>query len=492
MCLPKKELLTYSKLLELKTSFDMKNKKLNINRWIALAFVGVAALMLLFTSCEEESTYSGPISISKIYLQDASSSVPDREVEFARLGQLIRIEGSGFTDVKKVYINGISTYFNPVMVSDNSMLVSVSRSTPIIEADPEERNTIRLMNDGSETSIDFEIRAAAPTIIYISNTLPLAGEPITVYGTGLLEVSRVVFPGGVEVTSGIYSDDEGEFFTVIVPEGVSDEGGSLMIECANGGAYSPAFFNFKPGVILDFDGNGSQGFWSWSETGSMINADDLESTSVGNYNISQGTYVPHRPSRLLGFEAGKNRCTEVWTAGNDVDDWRGQLTSYIPAETPLDAVGFQFDIFVPEEWGGSGYLKICLVNGFNGGEWSGYCYNYVPWVIEGEAVSVKSDGWLTVTIPFTKFYGFDNDRLEEANQKDWTFEDLLAVRESASWKNFGFYFENSDFNLGQLSGDEADSEIEFPSSATSVNVYTDNWRVVSLLTPTYSDFPDEE
>lgn len=459
----------------------MKNKILNIKSWSFIAVLGVMGLLSMFTSCEDDSSYAGPITISKVYLQDAESSVPDREITFARLGQLIRIEGSGFTDLKKVYINGYDTYFNPVMVSDNSMLVSVSKYTPIIEADADVRNTITMANDGNEATLAFDIRSSAPTITNISNTLPNAGETITVYGTGLLEVTSVLFPGDVEVTDGIVSDEDGDMFTVTVPEGVSEEGGSLFILCANGGAYSPAYFNFKAGVILDFDGLGSQG--AWGSATSMIFAEDLQSESIGTGNVSQGTYVPHRPTRITTIEAATNRCSEVWTAGNDVDDWRGQLTPYIPAETSLDKVAFQFDIYVPEEWSGSGFLKVCLVNGFNGGEWAGNCYNYVPWIVDGEEVPFQTEGWTTVTIPFTTFYAFEDD--------DFTFEDVLTTRETSSYKNFGFYFENSNFTLDQVTGSDSDSETEFVSEATSVNVYTDNWRVVSLETPTYTDFPEE-
>ncbi len=459
----------------------MKNKFLNIKRWMPIALASLMAI-LMFSSCEDESDYSGPITISKVYLEDAESSVTDREVTFARLGQLIRIEGTGFTDLKKVYINGYSCYFNPVYVSETSMLVSVSKNVPIIEAEPEDRNTIKMVNDGNSSTLSFEIRSAAPTITGFSNSLPQVGEPITVYGSGLLEVTSVLFPGDVEVTDGITSNDEGEYFTVTMPEGVSDEGGSIFIECANGGAYSPACFNFKPGIVLDFDGNGTQG--SWGSATSMITSDDLESTSVGTDNLSQGIYVPHRPSRMTSIAAASNRCSEVWTAGNDVDDWRGQLTPYIPAETSLDEVAFQFDIYVPEDWEGSGYLKVCLVNGFNGGEWAGYCYNYVPWVVDGEAVAYSTEGWTTVTIPFTDFYAFEDG--------DYTFEDVLVARETSSYKNFGFYFENSDFTLSNITGSDADSETEFLSSETSVSIYTDNWRVVSIDTPSYSDFPEDE
>lgn len=441
------------------------------------------ALVLFLSACKkEESTYTGPITISKVYLEDAQSSVPDREVSFARLGQLLRIEGTGFTDLKRVYINGYNCYFNPVMVSNNSLLVSVDKSVPIIEASLEVRNTIRLSNNGNETTIEFEIRASAPSINKISNTLPKAGDTITVYGSGLLEVTSVLFPGNVEVTNGIISNEEGEFFTVQVPEGVAEEGGSIFIQCANGGAYSPAYFNFTKGVILNFDGVGTHGYWG--EANSMITPDDLKSEIIGEGIVSDGIYVPHRPERIDTIKAASVRVSEVWTAGNDVDDWRGQLTPYIPAETSADDVAFQFDIYVPEDWAGSGFLKICLVNSFNGGEWSGNCYNYVPWLENGEAVPYSTTGWTTVTVPFSQFYAFKDG--------DFTFEDILLARESADWKNFGIYFENADFNLSNVTGNDADNSVEFPSSATQINVYTDNWRVVSIARPEYSDFPDEE
>ena len=76
-------------------------------------------------------------------------------------------------------------------------------------------------------------------------------------------------------------------------------------------------------MILDFDGNGSQGFWSWSETGSMINADDLVEDP---YDSGRGKCVQIVPERLLkaGVISGKPRVSECWKAGNDdaADDWK--------------------------------------------------------------------------------------------------------------------------------------------------------------------------
>lgn len=455
-----------------------------INKLILNLLAGIL-LAVGFASCSDDDNYGEAVSISKIYLEDATSEVPDREISFARLGQMLRLEGSGFSNVRKVYINGYDTYFNPTLVSDNSMIIRVSYDTPTIDAQESERNTIRMVNDGNTTTYKFDIRSASPSITRISNTMPNVGEEILVFGSGLTEVSEVIFPGEIIVTEGITSDEDGDFFTVRMPEGVSENGGSLFVTGSNGGAYSPAYFNCKTGVILDFDENGSQGFWGWSETGSMINDEDLESETIGKGNLSQGNYAAHHPARKTeAFPAATNRNSEVWTAGNDVDDWRSQFSSAIPTTTLASQVAFQFDMHVDGRWSESGFLKIVLINNFNGGEWAGACYNYVPWLQNGTVVPYESPGWVTITIPFSHFYAF--------SEGDFTFEDILETRENANYKNFGFYFENSDFNLSQITKNESDAETEFTSSPSNTKVYTDNWRVVSLETPVYSDFPSEE
>ena len=260
--------------------------------------------------------------------------------------------------------------------------------------------------------------------------MPNPGEPIIIYGVGLEEVTKVTFPGGVVVTDGIISDEEGEYCQLNMPSGVSDEGGSLFVEGANGGAYSANYFNYKQGLLLNFDDAGSQG--SWGSSSSMITAEDLESAVIGEGNTSQGNYCRIPLAKQLPISAGKNRIAEVWTAGNGVDpDWS---TLGISAETPVSECGVQFEIYVPSEWSGSGFLKICCQNGFNGGEWERDCYNYVPWIVDGEEVPFVTTGWQTVTIPFSEFYK------SKASSDAWTtFADVQATHAAASYCNFGFY-----------------------------------------------------
>ena len=445
------------------------------NYWSLQSLLGIVFITLLLVACSDDDSEGAPITVDAVYLQDVDSDVQDREVTFARLGQILRLEGSGFTGMRRVFVNGFQTSINPVYVSDNSMLIQVSGDTPTIEAPDDVRNTIRLVNDSFETTFDFEIRNSAPTISRISRTMPLPGEEITVFGTGLIEITKVVFPGDIEVTQGITFDEEdGEFFTVTMPEGVAETGGSLFIESANGSAYSPAYFNFKEGVILNYDGMGGLG-----EFGNTIRQDELESAVIGEGNISQGTYVPHRPERIGTFSAGANRLSEVFTDGNK--SWRTQFTPFIPADTPLEEVGFQFDVYVPEGWERTGFLQILLINNFNGGEWAGGTYNYVPWIEDGEIEPFMTEGWTTVTIPLTDFYLYEDD-------EEYTFEDVLTLRETANFKNFGFFFNNTDINLSDVT--RSSSEVTFPASETSVDIYTDNWRIVSLEVPTVTDFPE--
>lgn len=460
----------------------------NILYKIGQGIMSVVLLACLCFSCKNEDFSSTQMQITGIYLEDTNSEVPDRLVEFARLGQLIRIEGSGFTGLKYVYINGYECYFNQALMSDKSFLVTVNKNVPTVGVDEALKNTIRLVKDGTELVYNFTIYGESASITSISNCMPNAGEPITIYGTGLYEITKVTFPGDVVVTEGIVSDPDGEYFQVTVPAEALATSGSILAEGSNGGAYSPTYFNYKEGLLLNFDGVGSHG--SWGDSNSMIFEEDIQSEVIGEGNTSQGKYCSMLLSRHFPVSAGKNRISEVWTGGAGYDpDW-SQLG--IPVETPINECGVQFEIYVPKPWSGTGFLKICNQNGFNGGEWDKDSYNYIPWLVDGEIVPFQTEGWQTITIPFSEFYK------AKGVASSWrTFQDVINTRLASSYINFGFYFENSDFKLSQVLSETLDEseEKEFPSSQISegeLEIYIDNWRLVPISTPVYSDFGTEE
>lgn len=460
-----------------------------INSILSLAAMAVVAMGAV--SCSEKDEYfdseyqSTPIVVNKVYLEDYKSTVPDREVEFGRLGQMLRLEGSGFMGMKKVTVNGYETYFNRNFVTDNSMLITLNSKTPITTAEESERDIIRLIKDDAELAYHFTIRAAMPGIKSISNTLPVAGETVTVYGNGLQETSCITLPGDIVVTEGIDCDNvDGEWFTFVMPQGVSGSG-SISAVTANGTAVSPAYFNYTECMIMDFDGRYEQG--SWGSNTSMITSDDLVDDPLGQ----RGKVFQLVPDRILadGVQSSKSRVTECWTAGNDNanDDWT-RMTRYIDATTPVTELAFQFDIYCPEPWSTTGQLEVLLINNYN---FAGYTSDdnnkqsltmfFIPYAQNG--VPFQTDGWTTVTIPFSEM-GRYADIIEVGEEPVPTLQTIIDDRNAASYRNFGMGFVNTDFTF---------DGVEFQSETfTGPKIYVDSWRVVPCSEIEMTDFPEDE
>ena len=470
---------------------------MNTNKIIYIA--AISSLLMGFTSCEDEdgNPYpdgNGAVSVSKVFLLDASDTTghKEREVEFARLGQTLRLEGSGFGGTTKVLVNGYETYFNTALTTDNSMIFSLSGTTPVAGADESVRNKIQFVKSSGTYSYDFVIRAASPKITSISPSIPKPGETVKVSGVNLEEVSEVTLPGGISVTENIVNapeDESGEWFTFVMPEGVT-ESGTITITGANGQAISGAYFNDTHGMLLNFDGNGDHGFWSWSETGSMINDEDLVDDPLGIY----GKVCQIIPQRLIDADGqiagGKSRATEVWTAGDGNEkyrtlDWVAEnWTDGI--STPLSEVGFQFDIYVPEEWNLTGQIEIVLGNNYN---FSGYgsdelksksamVYAYVPWLnSDGTTTAFKTDGWQTVTIPLSEFskYKFE---IEDKNTP--LFSEFVEDHAALKYPNIGMGFVNTDIKISD--------DLVYKADVCKQLIYVDNFRFVNIKSTTVSDF----
>lgn len=446
----------------------MKNQ-LNKNFRIIPVLLGMlSAAGLTACSNNDDDTSSLPMKIAAVYLEDAQSgSGTDRLVEFARLGQTIRLEGSGFLGLKKIYINGYETYFNPVFVTESNIWVSVSGETPTVEAGEAVRNTIVLEKGGQARLVHpFQIRAAAPTVASISHTMPQAGDLITLRGTGLQGVTAVTFPGNVTVTEGITSDDEGgEFCTVTVPEGVSGDGGSLLVSCANGGAYSPACFNFKKGLYQNFDDVNSYSWASGIDDAGTPLTDVIPST--GEKPQSQGGYQCFNSA---GASIAANSDVRYWTNSSS---WPTALLAVIPAATAAADCGVQMDIYVEGQWS-SGVIRMVMADGSGTDR---YCMIYRPWYVNGAAATFENPRkWFTVTFPFA----------DSEDYKGKTFGDVVASMANASYKQSGPWFHN--IGVPGASGQPAIVEPE----ATNVKIYFDNLRVVPLNAPAFSDFPDED
>lgn len=481
----------------------MKNFKNYILPVVALLSLGFAS------SCNDddkyfEEKYQGkPITITKVYLEDYKSSVPEREVDFARLSQMIRLEGTGLFGVKKVYINGYDTYFNRAYVTDNSLIISINRDTPVTDCDPEVRNTIRIVKDKTELVYPFLIRNGYSVIQSVNPTLPQPGEKVKVMGSYLHETSKVTLPGGVEVTTDIENDPDGQWFTFIMPSGVT-EGGALISESPNGVTQSPAYFNEKRGLLVDFDTDGLQGAWSWKENGSMISNKvedgDLVPDPVGS---GRGYCVQIVPDRLLadgGISSGKPRATECHSVGDGNLEWENwaRMADLIPATTPVTEVAFQCDIYCSEPWSGTGFFQLQLINNYNfagfGSDDDGknnLVYCFAPWLetwTSGDIVPFKTEGWTTLTIPLSVINKYAT-LIADPESATPTFQMVIDDRMAATYPNFGIGFVNTDFDYVNAAGET----VSLKSTAfTGPKIYLDNWRIVPYKMYEPSDYEEPE
>jgi len=449
--------------------------------------IGLAAMTFSLSSCSDsESSSSAEAKIDKVYLEDAKSDVPDREVTFARLGQLLRLQGSGFKGVTKITVNGYETYFNNALMTDNNIWVTLNSNTPITDADADERNTIKLYKGDTYYSYAFEIRSASPAVSYLSNTLPTAGETVIVYGSSLHETNKVTLPSGTEITSGIDNGEDGTWYSFIMPSGETVSG-SITSTGANGTAMTPPYFLDFNCYITDFDGTGALGSWS-----ATYSTDDLVDDPLNSGRGKVCMIVPQSVLDEGGIESGAK--SSLWaTAGNDNadDDW-SRMYTYIPATTDLSNVALQFDVYCPDAWNGTGQLEFSLQNNLSSYGWGSTettyttnvkyptAYVWVPWMDRstGDTLSFSTDGWETVTIPLTDFGKYSDDGGSH------TFKEVVEDRNNASYKNLVFLLVNTDLVFDE------DNNVTFVSSTFNKKIYIDNLRIVNTTSITVSDFDD--
>jgi len=439
---------------------------------------------MTFVSCsDDDNSSSSAMNIDAVYLEDTKSTVPDRQVTFARLGQLLRIQGSGFKGIKYIYINGYQTYFNNALMTDNNIWVTVNSKTPVYDADESVRNTIQLVKENATYTYNFEIRSAAPSVSYINNPLANAGDIVTVYGSNLHETSLVTLPSGQQITA-ITNDVDGKWYSFVMPDGDTTPG-SITSVGANGTAMTQPYFQDFRCYITNFDDKGALGSWS-----ATYSTDDLVDDPLGTGKGKVCMVVPQSVLDEGGIKATAKSL--LWaTAGNDNadDDW-SRMYEFIPAETDLNNVALQFEVYCPDVWTGTGQLEFSLQNNLASYGWGStetkYTENvkyptacvWIPWFDDatGSVSEYQTSGWQTVTIPLTTFGKYSDE------DGTHTFQEVVDDRNVASYKNFVILLVNSDIAYSD--------DLTIDASTFTNKLYIDNLRIVNNSSMTVSDFDD--
>lgn len=358
--------------------------KTNLFKYIAVAG-GLFIANVMFNSCSNEEL----ISIDKIYIHSLDDTTT--ELSKVRLGQMIRIQGSGFSTTKAIYCNGVEiSGVNTNYITDDCIILKIPSDLPTGSdvKDENVRNTIRIVTEYDEFVYKFDILAASPTITSVSHTLPRAGEWINIYGTSLKDIEYVTFPGGVNSTEFSVNEDY-TVLSVKVPEGIGENYGELTVYGANGGAYSYSDFNFKSGqFIWQFSSDSGDKAYNY---GSNISANltDVIPTE-GNGAKSPDCYraIPEEPAttpkegEIGGFNFYADKAIQIVL---DANSGNGAITE----KTKCSELAFQCDMYLNiEVWTTAG-LRLYLNDNRN---------TLIPWLQNASVVPfVFENGWKTMT-----------------------------------------------------------------------------------------------
>jgi hypothetical protein len=159
----------------------MKNIK---NRMLLKLCFLASISILLFSSCSNDSENSS----SKLEVTGITKSVVDdplvegdREVDVPtdviNAGNYYIIRGSGFATLKSISFNGLESYFNPTMVTDNAIVVLVDQKTPYYN----EMDEMKIVTSSGTLSYTVAIRPPNPNIKGFPIN-PNPGDIITITG----------------------------------------------------------------------------------------------------------------------------------------------------------------------------------------------------------------------------------------------------------------------------------------------------------------------
>lgn len=342
-----------------------------------LLLVLATGTMLLHTACNKNDNDGAP-QIARI--RAITPAPNDSVLTKAGPGQTIVIQGSGLASAQQVYFNGYLSPFNSALLADDNMVVTIPADMPFASLDQSQLNTIRVVTKYGEVTYTFPIVPPPPVIESMTNEMAAAGERVTIYGNNFFFITKVTFPGNVDVTTNIVTNPSGTTLEVTVPAGVSATGGVLLVTNRYGVGTSLLRFNdVNTGVICNFDNINTINNWA----GVTISNDGTAfPNNKGNYarmtytNIAAGDGAWWQGGRSINIEVA-SQWVPVANLGEPPANW---------------AVKFEINTKVP--WKG-GRMLVDKDYGWN------YQARYEPWAAAGG--EFKSDGWKTVVIPLSNF-----------------------------------------------------------------------------------------
>jgi len=237
---------------------------------------------------------------------------------------------------------------------------------------------------------------ATPTITAVSNENADAGDSVYIYGTYLKSVQTFTY-AGTSITSFVSSAD-GSSVGFVLPD--ISQSGPVSVTTAFGtvttvydvnNVYNVKYRNSPTtGVLANFEWGDAFG-WQWGG-GSRLSV-----VSNGGW-ISDCPEMTGNTGMFISIKDGP------LAAGSSNSEIPIGDALWVPAANLTDTVGnwaLKFEMNIPNSWNG-GSLRI--QSGFT----DAYIALYEPWKTSSTTTSAyTTKGWITVTIPLSRFLKFD-------------------------------------------------------------------------------------
>lgn len=364
---------------------------------------------MIQVACKKSSSGSPVIT----HVRAVDSTARDSFFVTALTGSLIDIQGQNLDGLQAVYFNGLSATYNPALNSGTNIIITIPTNAPTSPPLSSVPNTIKVVTNHGSATYTFNLVLPAPIITAVSNENATAGTSITIYGSNFYGITKVTFPGGIDVTSPTVNDSSTQI-SVAVPSGIT-AGDSIRVTGTFGTSVSPFVFDnwLSPtfGFLANFDiYNGSS---QWSPP--SVTADPYYGWSQNQWD---GAYITNSST----FPGGTGDCVEMdpqnnkpagdnswWQDNNGImTDSTATLPAWVQSSSAsISNYALKFEAFVNNWTAGSIWITTNRPTNNNNNTWS-YMAEYAPWKTASTG-KYSTNGWLTVTIPLTSFLSCKNN-----------------------------------------------------------------------------------
>jgi hypothetical protein len=413
-------------------------------------------VVVIMPACKKEKAGAEP-SITSI--RNYAAAPNDTIVTSITPGQWVVIHGQNLKNALHIRFDGVEASFNYGDFANDMAVVQIPAVIPFNSVPADLLNTVTYVTTTGTTTYQFDFKYPAPVITGVGNETFFPGDSVYILGSSFFLVQNVQF-AGANITK--YSvDSMGTRIGFVCPPLNQVPGGVITVVAKGGTATTTKTYAVgKPSILYISNENPNAGDSVYIVGAAFKDIQNFvfAGATIGSYTISPdhttigfvcptlaasgivtittlyGTVsttfnVNDVTAGIIGnFEWG-NYFGYAWWGGASLDSgnpllpgnssqymrlsgssmnsgdgasWstaiRLNAAQWVPTSSLSDKPenwAIKFEMSVPQPWNGATLVIASDI--------TDYVYRFEPWSTPSGAVSISTNGWVTVTIPLSSF-----------------------------------------------------------------------------------------